>query len=196
MKKRFVVLIAVCFGALGLAAQDPHGSSSSTYFGAGREEVQVQTPDGKKSALPSQDAAPEHCPVSMYAGHIADGVFVKAGIAHPRGIGQWLSLSFLSLDGKEIAKARLGVDGIRPNGHTMQALSGGTLPFESVQTVAVTFSVGPNRTAVANFWVPGMSAVERIELNSLDYRDGSEWKAAEGQSCRVIPDPKMLIAGR
>ena len=132
----------------------------------------------------------------MYAGHLADGAMVKADNAHPKGIGQWLSLSFVSLDQKEIAGARLQVEGIRPNGHATQAFSGGISPYQAVQTLDVAFSAGPNHAALANIWVPGMSAVNRIELISMDYGDGSNWKIGSGASCHVAPDPMMLITSR
>jgi hypothetical protein len=144
----------------------------------------------------------------MQARHLADGSLVKTGGAHPKGIGQWLSLSFTGTSGdkKQIVKAKLVVHGVRPNGHVTQALSLANGPDNIVRTLTVPFSTDRNQdgranllvhqNARANLWVPGMSAVDRIDLGSLDYGDGSTWTVADGQSCYVVPDPKMLITSR
>ena len=41
-----------------------------------------------------------------------------------------------------------------------------------------------------------MSAVERIDLLEVNYRDGFVWRVAGGQSCHVTPDPFMPIGNR
>ncbi len=134
----------------------------------------------------------------MEATHLADGSLVKTDIAHPRGIGQWLSLSITgsSDDKKRIVKAKFVVHGVRPNGHVTQALSSANGPDNFVRTLTVPFSTDRNQDGHANLWVPGMSTVDRIDLALLDYGDGSTWKVADGQSCYVEPDPKMLVTSR
>lgn len=142
----------------------------------------------------------------MQATHLADGGLVKTDTAHPRGIGQWLSLALTDSDGKQIVKATLKVHGVKPNGHVTYAISGANGSDNITQTITVPFPFKPNRNAPANswvhqearanLWVPGMSAVDRIDLESLDYNDGSTWNVANRQSCSVVPDPKMLITSR
>jgi hypothetical protein len=135
------------------------------------------------------------CPVLMHAGHLADGSMIKTDSAHPRGIGQWLSLSLQSFDNKQIAKATLTVHGMTPKGHITQTVADGG-PADATQTFHVTFVSGANQAALADLWVPGMSAVERIDLESVGYGDGSVWKVADSSFCQVRPDPFMLITSR
>ena len=45
-----------------------------------------------------------------------------------------------------------------------------------------------------DFRLPGFTSANRIDLQSLTYADGSIWKLSGGQSCRVAPDPLMLVA--
>jgi hypothetical protein len=45
-------------------------------------------------------------------------------------------------------------------------------------------------------WAPGLTAVVSIELMSVKYSDGSTWTPAQGKTCRVAPDPLMLVTQR
>lgn len=78
----------------------------------------------------------------------------------------------------------------------MKAGSGQGGESEAARDLTVRFSAGEDRSALADLWVPGMTAVESIELQSAEYSDGSIWKLAGGMACRVKPEPFMLIAGR
>jgi hypothetical protein len=136
------------------------------------------------------------CPVSLHAGHLADGSMVQASGAHPSGLGQWLSLSFGGLDQKQIASATLTVHGLTAKPRMSQALTADNGRADVVRTFHVPFAAGPQKSAVTKLWVSGMSVVERIDVQSVEYSDGSTWKVAEGGSCHVVPDPFMLIMNR
>ncbi len=62
------------------------------------------------------------------------------------------------------------------------------------RTLTVPFSKGANGIATANVWVAGFTAVEAIDLKSVVYTDGSTWSLTDGASCRIVPDPFMLVA--
>jgi hypothetical protein len=197
MKTAFAILFAIGFGGVGLAAQSIQPQQ-------GASAACMQKLDDVRPC-PAPASVPAACPVSMQATHLADGSLVKTGGAHPGGIGQWLSLS-LSSDEKRIVKATFKVHGVKPTGHVTQALSLANGPDNITQTLTVPLSTETHRNAPANswvhqearanLWVPGMSAVDRIDLQSLDYSDGSTWKVADRQSCSIVPDPKMLITSR
>jgi len=44
-----------------------------------------------------------------------------------------------------------------------------------------------------DFRLPGFTSANRIDLQSVTYEDGSTWKLSGGESCRVAPDPIMLV---
>ena len=44
-----------------------------------------------------------------------------------------------------------------------------------------------------DFRLPGFVSADRIDLQSITYEDGSTWKLAGKESCRVAPDPIMLV---
>ncbi len=44
-----------------------------------------------------------------------------------------------------------------------------------------------------DFLLPGFTSASRVDLESVTYEDGSVWKLSGNQTCRVAPDPVMLI---
>jgi len=204
MKPACIAFLAVICSISALIAQgqsQPSKSSGNSNNAPASQSATLQTQPPTSFGVacmegPSRQGCPvpNACPVSMHAGHLAVGSMVKTDGAHPRGIGQWLSLSLTSLNQKPVESATLEVRGLMPEGHITEAAAGGG--GEALQTFHVSFVAGPGQSSVASLWVPGMSAVERIDLLSVSYGDGSIWKLADGQSCRVAPDPFMLITGR
>ncbi len=195
MKTGFLIVMTLMLGGSTLGAQGAGQTSGhviqfndSTQPGAGREASAVAVAEPRE--------ANDGCPVTMHADHLADGSMVKTNNTHPKGLGQWLNLSLTSRDAKRIAKATVTVNGLTPKERVTQALSNGAGPWDATQSLDVSFVAGPDHAAIARIWVPGMSAVMRIDLESMVYSDGSVWKIAEAQACRVRPDPLMLISGR
>jgi hypothetical protein len=187
MKCALAAFLAVSLGTILLSAQSANQQRGASI---------IFTPQSTAQPAISYAMPSSTCPVSLRAGHLSDGNLVRTGTAHPKGIGQWLSLSLTSPDEKQITRARLTVHGLTPKGHMSQTRSVGTASLDAEQTFTVEFSPGRQSIAVANLWVPGMSAVERIDVQSVDYHDGSTWKLADGQSCQVKPDLFMLVASQ
>ena len=48
-------------------------------------------------------------------------------------------------------------------------------------------------SSVAKLWLSGFGAVRSLELNSITWSDGSNWKPARGESCTVTPSLFMLV---
>jgi hypothetical protein len=193
MKLMGTILLVIPMSAVILPAQSPVQQGGAGIVGM---ETRGTDQQSTRVTVIHGPVFANQCPVTLHAGHLADGSFVKTAGAHARGIGQWLSLSLASPEAKMIAKATLVVRGVTPKGHVTQAVSADGVPAHVVRTFHVSFSPGPGQTSRADLWVPGMSAVERIDLLEADYDDGVAWKAADGQSCRVTPDMKMLISSR
>ncbi len=135
------------------------------------------------------------CPVAMRAQHRSDGNLMRVQGAHATGTGQWLHLTLSSLDSKQIVKAALTVHGVSPKGR-LQNAEPGTSPSSITRTVTVPFAASAGGGFSADLWVPGMTAVQRIDLLAIRYADGSTWSLADGQSCYVEPDLFMLTASR
>jgi len=136
------------------------------------------------------------CPVMMRAQHLADGSMVKTRDAHPPGVGQWLHLSFASTDSKEIDQARITVHGFSGQPRMAQAQTSRNDSTDATKTLTLAWGPRPGNVVSRDVWLPGLAAVESIDLTYVNYSDGSEWRAGSGAACRIAPDPLMLITSR
>jgi hypothetical protein len=161
-------------------------TGTQSYGIAGMENM---GPNGQ----PAQTAALTNpCPVSVRASHLADGRTIKAGTAHPKGLGQRLHLTLTSPDSRSIASATVNVRGWTAKGRIEQTGKdeSAVLPM---RTLTVPFTAGADRTASADVWAPGLTAVSSVELISVAFEDGTTWTPAQGKTCQATPDPLMLI---
>jgi hypothetical protein len=132
----------------------------------------------------------------MRAQHAADGDVLAVNSSHPKGIGQSLHLTVTSPDSRQIASATVTVRGLTPKGHVTQALASQDNAFDAEKAMDIRFSTGTGKDASADIWVPGLSAVKAIDMQSVTFADGSTWKLPAEKTCRTFPDPVMLISGR
>jgi len=194
MKFAFAVLAVLALSAGTLVAQ----SANRSYGVAGMEGMLPAQSGGQQAAVNKTAADTiriySGCPVSMRAQHLADGELIKAGKAKPQGIGQRLHLTLIAPDSRRIAKATLMIRGLSPKGRVTQAAGAGAA--DATTTVTVGFTAGADRHDVADIRVPGMSAVQSIEVDSIVYADGSTWQLTGGQACRVTPDAFMPVTQR
>ena len=193
MKLLFAGIAIVLLGATTASGQSRSGSQSSNGI-AGVEGMQSTGTNVNGSAGRPQAFNP--CPASMRAQHVAGGTLVKTRSVYPVGVGQWLHLTLTPRDSKTIAKATLSIRGYSSKGRVAQSQSTHSEDFDEVRTMTVPFTSGKDGSASADFLVPGLTAVGRIDLTSLTYADGSAWSIAADSSCRVIPDLYMAVASQ
>jgi hypothetical protein len=197
MKTAFAALVIILFGATTAAGQSVgqlQTQSQNSYSVGAMESHPGAGTETNNSAGRSQ--ALTLCPALMHAQHVADGTLVKTRSAHPGGVGQWLHLTLMPRDSKPIAKATLTIRGYSPKGRLAQAGSTQNEGFDVVRTMTVPFTSGKDGSGSADFLVPGMTAVGRIDLTSLAYADGSTWSIAADASCRASPDLFMAVTSR
>jgi hypothetical protein len=196
MKLACAILCALSLGAAAATAQ----STSRSFGVAGMETVSPAWSQGQRTnvhtIVVNQAPVYPRCPVTMRAQHLADGEMIKTGGARPQGIGQWLHLTFMAPDSRRIAKAALTIRGVNSKGRVMQAAEAGDGSSDATTTRTVEFTAGAGRQDVADLWVPGMTAVRSIDVNSVSYADGETWKLAGNLDCRVAPDALMLTRNR
>lgn len=135
------------------------------------------------------------CPVSLHAQHGSSGNILKVDKTRPAGIAQLLHLILADADARQIVEGSLTVRGISGKGRIAQA-RGSSDAGDVVKNLNVRFHPQEGANVAADMWAPGMTAVLSVELNSVTFADGSVWRFAGRDGCRVAPDPLMLIAGR
>ena len=192
MKLSFVLAIALFSGSIPLAAQQGSaGAAGGGVFRIGSDN----------STQPAQQSppAPSLCPAVLTAQYLSGGSMIRtgirAGLTHPKGIGQWLQINLMPRSDKARATgATLAVHGFSKKGRITQ--TDGKGGPDAVRTVSVSLAPAPNGQVAGVFWAPGLTAVSSIDLISLAYSDGGSWNAAKGQACSVTPDRLMLITAR
>jgi hypothetical protein len=142
------------------------------------------------------------CPVSLRAKQSAAALARQVNdgrqqddSARPEGIAQLLHLIVSSPGTRRVITANVTVHGFANRGRVVETLSTRD-DTDAAKTFDVQFAAGPGREISTDLWVPGLSAVGSIDVNSVTYDDGSTWKLAAGGSCRVPIDGVMLIGSR
>lgn len=176
MKSAVVLSFALLFTSAALTAQ-----------GDSRQQNQITT-----IVLPPVNIG---CPVSMRAQHGADGNLLNVDKSRPKGLAQLLHLTLTDPDSRQIVEANVRIHGLSGKGRIAQAAPVQD-SSDKVEALVVKFSPGQGKAVSGNLWVPGMTAVLSIDLNSVTYADGSTRNFSGRDFCHVAPDPLMLIAGR
>jgi hypothetical protein len=186
MKPLIVLAIALLSGSIPLAAQQ-----GSAGVATGQGPI-VNLPKNFTASptvtIYAQQAA--NCPAVLSARHLSDGSVILTSRSHPKGLGQWLHVT---LNIQQGAIATLAVHGFS-NHARMTETSLGSSP-DAVRNVTVYLAPAQGQ-AGGSIWAPELTAVASIDLVSLKYDDGSSWSAQDGHTCRVTPDPMMLVSGR
>lgn len=188
MKLAHFLGLGLLLGPLGLAAQTAISAGAS--FGIAQMDETGADGHAATTPVPLRNL----CPVGLRAQHLADGNMVKTGNGHPKGPGQRLHLTLTSPDARTLVSATFNVRGWTAARAHMEQTGAAHGPALAVRTLQAPLTAGTGRSASADLWAPGLTAVESVELLAVSYADGSTWTPAAGNSCRITPDPLMLIA--
>ena len=140
------------------------------------------------------------CPVDLRAERgTGSGLVITHTSEHhgPTGIAQQLHMTFTNRLPKNAVGVTLTVHGLTAAFRIMPATqsaaaSGGTI----TRTLHLDLTLDPNANASADLTLKSFTSVIRIDLDALDYADGSNWTRSATQTCRIAPDGLMLISSR
>jgi len=202
MNRFGMILSAVAFGSMTLAAQAPSPTQAAGTTGSGRSQ---------KGAAPSVYVIPVpaglDCPVSMHAQQQSGiGTLTarddRGESRRQSGVAQHIRLilgdagNSAKGNSAKIVSAKVTVRGTSPKWRmTPTVLNQDTSP-DAKKTLALTFNVDGSEGASANLVLPGFTSVTSIILDSLTYADGSIWRPSNGRGCRTAPDLLMLVDAR
>jgi len=216
MHRATVLLLALGFGLTALPAQSASQNEPQVVV-----QKSSTAPDGSTvwttlspmdaQAVIHRAAPPYTCPV-MLAARQSSAAFarqVRGGEAPGGGepivkqdgdvaikdVTQRLHLSARGPDSKRIVAAGILVHGYSNKARFMPIFSTDK-DYDAAKILNVRFSPESAHEDSADVSVPGLAAVGVIDLNSVTFADGSTWKIAQGQSCRVWVDGLMLVSGR
>jgi hypothetical protein len=64
------------------------------------------------------------------------------------------------------------------------------------RTVHLDLTLDPNANVSADLTLEAFTSVSRIDVDAIDYGDGSSWHASAQQLCHITPDGLMLVSSR
>lgn len=67
---------------------------------------------------------------------------------------------------------------------------------EITRTLTVPLTADDDNSFWSELLVPGLTAPNRVDLQSVTYADGSIWRVTALDACRAVPDPFMLVAAQ
>jgi hypothetical protein len=182
----FSILLSSIFASgLSIAAQ------------AGQQSSGVAGMEGLSGTTVVQISPPVQigCPVSLRARHGAAANMMEADKSRPKGQAQRLHLTLVDPNNRQIVSARVRVHGLSGKPRATQTLTD-TIEPDSVRTLEVRFTAIKGKGVEAELWVPGMTAVLKIDLTAVAYADGSTRTFSAQDNCRITPDPLMLVSAR
>jgi hypothetical protein len=120
------------------------------------------------------------------------------GTLHP-GIAQRLRVILQSAEPKRIVSASITVHGYGPSPRVLdagQATHQTSSASELTRTLDLTFNGSRSDLSADIVLSAFFASVTQLDLNSIDYADGSARQFSAGQRCHIAPDPFMLVATR
>ncbi len=138
------------------------------------------------------------CPVSLQARRQGTVAMQNAKDSQPdRTPAQQLQLTLINYSHtRNVVSAVLKVYGYDGSVQVMPADPIRRGSREVSRTIEVNLSVLGGRSATTDLTMRKFAAVSRIEVESVEFADGSSWKAAEQGLCSFTPELYMLVGSR
>jgi hypothetical protein len=135
------------------------------------------------------------CPVELRAQPGGGGAVAYASDAR-NGKSQRLHLTFANRKSKEIVAVSVTVRGLSPWARIVPADSGSQDSHALAKTVDLKLNVATGKNAEEDVALQSFASITRVDLESVEYADGTSWKASATQSCHIVPDLFVLVGAR
>jgi hypothetical protein len=169
--------------------------------------LQLQTPETGARYKLSADTSPslfsknvppsaDVCPVSLRAQRQGMAVIRNTGDQRQDSTPeQRLELTLTNSHMRNVVSAVIKVHGL--NG-AVQVMPADPIrrAHESTRTIALNVSVLSMHSASTELMMRSFGTVSRIEVESVEFADGTSWKAAEQGMCSFAPELYMLVGSR
>jgi hypothetical protein len=163
------------------------------FFAAAVTLAQTSNNSSVIVTIPSANAS-NGCPVGFSASRQADFQTMLARDRSEPGPAQGLHLMLSHLNSPAIQSIEVTVYGISPK---LRALP---VDVPSSDTISKTFELqrqtGSNSLTEGDVWMHNVGSLNRVDLISITYTDGSTWHATNSLKCRVVPSNFVLVTRR
>jgi hypothetical protein len=134
------------------------------------------------------------CPVGFYAGHSNSLTQLRAQDARPGLISQSLNVRMDNSTRHDIVSAQITVHGLSPHYRLTPANADAAANGDLTKHMQLDLTVDAGRHGDTDLRIYGFTSVQRIDLDSLTYADGTTWTASAERRCSVAPNGMMLVA--
>jgi hypothetical protein len=134
------------------------------------------------------------CPVGFTAGHSNSLTQVRTRDAKPGTPSQSLNVAMANPTSRDIVSAQITLHGLSQH-YRLTPLTADTASTGDLsKQVTLDLSVDAGKRADTDFRVSGFTSIQRVDLDSLTYSDGTKWTAPAHHSCSIVPNGLMLVA--
>jgi len=159
--------------------------------------AQSTTQTAPPGPTPTEDPSLSSCPVSLHALQGSGNGLLAVRNAQPTSVPlQHIHLILGARNTTRPVSGQIVVHGLSGKSQTIPTQLSNAERFDQTRNLNVTFTAQNDNEVAVNLSLPGFTSISSIHLQSIDYSDGSTWKIASGQICRVVPDPLMLVANQ
>jgi hypothetical protein len=148
----------------------------------------AQATPAKVSVLQASDS--QNCPVGIQAQHTPQGAVqqVSPSAAHYQ-LGYNISLR--AFDSRLIRQARITLRGLA--GAQVLPAAHRDNKANATESFTITPGASPKPTFQSVVYTQKLTGVLWIEVDQVNYADGTEWHQAPGSVCRVAPNGYFLV---
>lgn len=137
------------------------------------------------------------CPVSMRALQgFGTGLIAVRDAKPADGPTQRVHLILSDASASRVVGAKIVVRGLSGKSQIVATLLASEERSDLTRTLDVRFAPEGDKDVATDLVLPGFTSVRSIQIDAINYKDGSSWAVAGRQACHVTPDPMMLVAGR
>jgi hypothetical protein len=153
--------------------------------------------DVRLFAMQVKQLSAANCPVGMRAqpGSGANMVVTK-GPSKDVGNSQQLHLTFANRRSQEIVAMSVTIRGFDATARTLLLDSRSQDSPDLAKTVDLKLNVATGRKTETDVTLRSFASITRVDLESVEYADGTNWKATGLQSCHIVPDRFVLVGAR
>ena len=136
------------------------------------------------------------CPVGLRAQRQGESNLVTVDGTQRYTFSPRLHLMFDNWQANEIVAMTVTVHGYDAKARISPVGRGAEDSAELTKSVNLNLSVASGKKASTDVTLRPLVNVSRVDLESVEYADGTRWGASEGKSCRVVPELVMLVGSK
>jgi hypothetical protein len=189
------IVVASC-SAIPVAAQTP--ATPFQLPGSSAPEIRSAWP----GSLDAAESMQTGCPVGLRAQRgTGSGMLVARGSrdhAPTTGVAQQLHMTFTNRMPTNVVGVTLTAHGLTATSRlTPTVQSAAASPSGTItRTIHLDVTLDPRANVSADLTLEAFTSVSRIDVDAIDYADGSSWHASAQQRCHIAPDGLMLVSSR